>query len=237
MTTATAIAGAARSKQRPLLTEHSFEQVRGLPDRLPPGEVLLWQGAPVARALAVRAMRLKGIAAYFALLAAWRGAALLSDGASAAEAAIGVTWLVLLAAVPIAMLGIYGVMAARTAVYSITNRRVVLRVGVALPVTINLPFAAVADAGLRMHGDGTGDIVLGLAPPHHVPFAMVWPHARPWRLRNPEPMLRALPDAEAAAQVLARALAAAAEMPVPAASVAGAEATARHGGPAAAAAA
>ena len=32
--------------------------------------------------------------------------------------------------------------------------------------------------------------------------------ARPWRINNPEPMLRALPDAETVAQTLGRALAA-----------------------------
>jgi hypothetical protein len=43
---------------------------------------------------------------------------------------------------------------------------------------------------------------------------MLWPHLRPWRFATPEPMLRALTDAEAAAQILGRALAAASAAPV-----------------------
>ena len=34
----------------------------------------------------------------------------------------------------------------------------------------------------------------------------MWPHARPWRFKQTEPMLRAVPDARQAAMVLSRAL-------------------------------
>ncbi len=36
---------------------------------------------------------------------------------------------------------------------------------------------------------------------------MLWPHARPWKIAAAEPMLRAVPDGEAVAAKLARALA------------------------------
>ena len=39
-------------------------------------------------------------------------------------------------------------------------------------------------------------------------YALLWPHARPWRYRSPEPMLRAVPDAQAVAARLTRACAA-----------------------------
>jgi hypothetical protein len=111
----------------------------------------------------------------------------------------------------------------------------VLRVGVALPFTINLPFSAVQSAGLRLHGDGTGDLVLELARPHRVAWLMLWPHARPWHLRDPAPMLRGLAEPEAVAQMLARGLAAASGQSVSA--TAAAPDGARLGRPAAAAAA
>jgi hypothetical protein len=44
---------------------------------------------------------------------------------------------------------------------------------------------------------------------------MLWPHARPWRMARAEPSLRAIPDAAHAGQILGRALAASADMPVP----------------------
>jgi hypothetical protein len=39
-----------------------------------------------------------------------------------------------------------------------------------------------------------------------VSYVLLWPHIRPWRLRTPEPMLRALPDAAVAAAKLSEAL-------------------------------
>ena len=52
-----------------------------------------------------------------------------------------------------------------------------------------------------------------------VAYLLLWPHARPWRLSKPEPMLRAVPDAARVAAILARALAAAASQPVRAATL------------------
>jgi hypothetical protein len=81
-------------------------------------------------------------------------------------------------------------------------------------VTINLPFALVESAALSLRPDGSGDVVVRLAAQQRASWIALWPHCRPWRFARPEPMLRALPDAEAAAQVLGRALAAAAAVPV-----------------------
>jgi hypothetical protein len=210
---------AARTAQLPglVLAEHGFEPVRGLPERLPPGETLIWQGSPDWRAFARHIARVHWIAAYFLVLALWRGGILLAGGADAATAATGALWLVLLGTVPVALLALYAVLVARTSVYTLTSKRLVLRVGVALPFTVNLPYGTVESAGLRLHADGTGDIALSLAKPNHVAWLMIWPHARPWRLRDPEPMLRALPDAAAVAQMLGRALAAASGQSVSAA--------------------
>lgn len=200
---------------RPVVTEHGLEPVPGLPGHLPQGEVLLWQGRPHWWSLARDALHVRGIAAYFVLLALWRGASITSDGGSGQDAAAGAALLLCLGAVPVAFLLVYAWAAGRGSVYSITNRRIVMRVGVALPVTINLPFALVESAALSRRADGSGDIVLRLTPGQRVSWAMLWPHLRPWRLGRPEPMLRGLPEAEAAAQLLGRALAAAAAMPVP----------------------
>lgn len=199
---------------RPVITEHGLEPVPGLPGRLPEGETLLWQGRPEWRLLARRALHLRGIAAYFVLLAVWRGATLAADGATTVEIAAGAALLIALGAVPLGFLAFYAWIAARVTVYSITSRRVVLRVGVALPVTINLPFALIEAASLSRQADGSGEIALRMAPGHRVSWIMLWPHLRPWRFATPEPMLRALTDAEAAAQILGRALAAASAAPV-----------------------
>jgi len=194
--------------------EHDYEPVPGLPERLPAGETILWQGAPEREALARRALHVRTIAWYFAALAAWRGLTLAADGAAALDIAAGAGLLLVLGAAAIVPLALYAWASARTTLYTITNRRVVIRAGVALPTTFNVPFAAIEAAGLKLHGGGVGDIALRLVPDQKIAYVFLWPHARPWRFARPEPTLRCVPDAERVAQLLGRALAAATEMPV-----------------------
>ena len=177
-------------------TEYEHEPIRGLPGHLPPGERIVWQGSPEWRVFARSALFTRWIGAYFALLVA-----------------IALTTGSLFGALGTAIAGLAGVgllagfarLVANTTVYTLTNRRVVLRIGVALTKCINLPLTQVASASLRDRGTGHGDIALGLEGRHRLGYAMLWPHARPFRLGNPEPMLRALPDAATVAALLAEA--------------------------------
>jgi hypothetical protein len=199
---------------RPEFFEHDCEPVPGLPAPLPAGEAIVWQGAPRFSGLARRGLHLRWLTVYFVLLALWRGTALSADGGSAAEVVQGAVLVLLIGAVPIALLALYGWASARSTLYTITSRRVVIRTGVALPMTVNIPFSLIGSAGVAPHGDGTGDIALQIMSPHRVSWLALWPHTRSWQVSQPQPALRAVPEAEAVAQVLARALSAAAAMPV-----------------------
>lgn len=216
---------------RPIFSEHDAEPVPGLPARLPEGEVVLWQGAPAWRGLAWRALHLKGLAVYFALLAIWRGASLAADGAGATDVALGAALLVLLGTLPVALLAGFAWLSGRSTLYTITSRRVVIRAGVALPMTVNIPFAVIGSAGVAKHADGTGDVALQVMAPHRVSWVALWPHTRSWRITRPEPMLRAVAQPEQVAQILGRALASAASMPVPVAVPADARAKRPAGAP------
>ena len=190
-------------RQGPAVQEHEFEPERGLPQALPAGEHVLWQGSPDWRALAVRAFHLRKIAVYFGLLAAVRVAVLAGDGAGTGAMAVSALWMLLLGALAIGLLALVAWLSARTAVYTITDKRVVLRVGIVLTLTFNLPFKRIAAAGLHLDADGTGEIPLTLRPGDRIAYLHLWPHARPWRLAQPEPMLRSVPEAQQVARLLA----------------------------------
>lgn len=181
------------------MREHDIEPIRGLPGDLPPGEAILWQGAPDALVFARSALGARWIGGYFAVLVAW--------------AMVGGTPLgaLLTAGFGLLALGLaygFALLVARSTVYTITNRRVVLRIGVALSKCINLPLVKLGGADLRNLGAGYGDIALTLQGSSMLGYAMLWPHARPFRLAAPQPMLRALPDAANVAGILAKATAA-----------------------------
>lgn len=187
--------------------DFEFEPIRGLPSHLPPGESLLWQGAPDWRKLALSVYRIKIVAIYFALLGAWGIGAALVDGSGLAGIAKSLIWVVPLSLAGLALLALLAWLTGRTTVYTITSKRVVMRIGIALPITINIPFKIVAAAAVKADADGFGDIPLSLATKDKFSYLILWPHARPWRLAKPEPMLRALPQAQRVAAILAGALA------------------------------
>ena len=191
------------------------EAPQGMPSRLPDGERLLWQGVPDWRAMALRVFHIRGLALYFSAIIAWCLVSGLMDGTPAADLAVSTAKLVGIGLVPILVLTLYSWGVGRSTVYSITNKRVVLRMGLVVPMTINLPFAQVESAALRDGKSGIGDICLSLTPGVRLAYLMLWPHARPWRMTRPEPSLRAIPDAAHVGQILGRALAASANLPAP----------------------
>ena len=188
------------------MNEHEFEATPGLPERLPDGERMLWQGSPSWRALAVQALHVRKVGVYFALLAAWDIYDKMQGGAGWLAALRGATWLLVLGCAAIGVLALLAWSQARSTLYTVTTQRVVLRFGVALPIAMNLPFRFVQSAGIVRHRDGTADLPLLLAPGERVGYLVTWPHVRPWHFFRVQPMFRALPDGERAAAILATAL-------------------------------
>ena len=195
-------------KQAPArLTEHGLEPIPGLPEALPEGEVLLWQGAPAWTEIAQRVFLIRWVMGYFLLLAGWDLLSASLQGGSMVTAIGAAAVLLLGGSVGIGILALLAMAVARTSVYSITSRRLVLRVGVALPITINIPFAAIAGAALRNRKDGHGDIVMELLPSHRISWIALWPHCAGWSFGRPKPMLRGVANAASVARVLGEAVA------------------------------
>lgn len=178
------------------ITEYEHEPIRGLPGDLPEGEAIIWQGSPDWRVFARSALYTRWVGFYFMVLGAFALVSGSIGGAVATAIAAGL-------AIGLLMLFAYGV--EKTTVYTLTNRRIVLRIGVALNTCINLPLGLIGSAELRDHGGGFGDIALVPTGTHRLSFAMLWPHTRPFHFSYPQPMLRALPDAAAVSEMLAKA--------------------------------
>ncbi|MGE7416448.1 photosynthetic complex putative assembly protein PuhB [Methylobacterium tarhaniae] len=178
----------------------------GLPGPLPPGERLLWQGRPALLSLARRAFHVDLVALYFGGLALYQAVS-----AGRAGAAVPV---LLAGALGLAILFALAWGACRTTVYTLTERRLMLRIGIALQMDVNLPLREIEAASFRRLRDGSGDLPLRLKPGVRLAYLHLWPHARPWRLTRPEPMLRCVPEAESVAKRIAAALAEANGQPV-----------------------
>jgi Bacterial PH domain len=176
---------------------------------LPKGERLIWQGRPSARALAFHVFHVRLVVIYFALLFVSRVAIggferqpWLESIATASRLAVPIV-------VVVALLGGLALLYSGTTRYSVTNRRLLLQFGAVLPMTLNVPFGQIASAALKEYADGSGELPLAVISEQRLAFLLLWPHVRPWRLTQVEPMLRCVPNARNVADLLATALRAA----------------------------
>jgi hypothetical protein len=185
--------------------EHELEPQYGLPERLPANEKILWQGSPDARVLARSAFHIRKLALYFVALVAINAASVVTDGATAMDVLLALVWPAGLSALALGGVWTLAWLTARTAVYTVTDRRVVMRIGIVLTLTFNLPLRTLETAAMRRGPDGHGDIVLALKGPDHIAWLHLWPHARPWHLTRTQPMLRALPQVAEVATLLQKA--------------------------------
>ncbi len=188
-----------------LLQEHDEEPVAGLPEELPRGERILWQGAPQWRALAREAFHLRKLVLYFGLIGVLRLVFLLEDGLGGLELAKGMAPFLVLAISGLLIVWALAWLSARHTLYTLTNRRVVMRVGIVLTVTFNIPYSRVTGANLRQTESGHGDVSLEIESASRIPYLQLWPHARAWQVRYPQPTLRSIRDAQQVAALLTEA--------------------------------
>lgn len=185
--------------------EHELEPQHGLPEALPADESILWQGSPVRRRVAFDVFHMRAVAAYFALILAFRFALIQHEGGSLAEAFAATSWAAAIFGLALAILWVLADLITRTTVYTITDRRVVMRIGIVLSLTFNLPFSRIVAAQARRRSDGTGDLLIELMPADKIAYIHLWPHARAWRVRHPQPALRCLAAVDEPARLLTEA--------------------------------
>lgn len=161
-----------------------------------PQEKVLWQGRPDLPTLARTAFHTRTVGIYFALLVA---ISLVLGNVSTALVCAG------LGVLGVAIL--YGLawLSARTTLYILTDTRLIMRIGMGIETRINIPLKHVQSANLRSRGKTMGDIAMTIGGDRLLGYALLWPHARPWRVSKPEPMLRAVPEAQKVANILAEA--------------------------------
>jgi hypothetical protein len=185
--------------------EHEIEPIPGLPGLLPPGEHIIWQGSPVRARLARTAFHTRSVAIYFGVLALAGLAYALPAADRGIAVFTGTALTVGVGTLGVLLLYFFAWLSARSTIYTLTNKRIVIRAGMALPTCINVPLSLIASADLRTFDDGTGDIPVKLIRGNELGYAQLWPHARPWHINHAQPMLRSIPDAARVATLLARA--------------------------------
>ncbi|MDB3936328.1 photosynthetic complex putative assembly protein PuhB [Granulosicoccus sp.] len=181
--------------------DFDFEDSPGIPAPLPPGEHVLWQGSPDFLEIAKNAFHIRKIAMYFALILGIQAVSVFQSGSSALEASLPLT--IMLSALGLGILVLMAWLTSRVTIYTVTNRRVLIRFGIALQMTMNLPFSQISAADMRKGKDGFGDIPLSVKDSKRVSYVVLWPNVRPWAFSKPQPMLRSIPNVSHVAGIIA----------------------------------
>lgn len=182
------------------------ERAAGLTQPLPPAEHILWQGKPDRRQMTRDTFRFRWLAGYFAAAALLLFVTALRAGRPAGQGVAEMVLLLPVAALAFGILSLMGAAMARASSYTLTNRRLILHIGVAMEMTVSVPLSAVSGASLRRGRAGCGDIALAAKDLGGINVVALWPHTRAWHVFEPQPMLRAVPDVERVAELIGDAL-------------------------------
>lgn len=170
--------------------EYEFEPQYGLPERLPQDERIVWQVSPDTATLAREVFHIRKLALYFAVLIVARAAPEVSAGNGLLAVLMSLKWLAPLSLLALLSVWALSAMTSRTTVYTLTNKRLVMRLGIVLTVTFNIPLRKIVGADVREHARGFGDISVSLNKEDHIAWVHLWPSVRPWHLARPQPTVR-----------------------------------------------
>ena len=180
---------------------HEFEPTFGFPESLPASERVLWQGSPCAWLIARRIFFLPHLFFYF-LIFSCLALTFNSEALTLKDLFIKFLSYMSLGMVAIFILLAISYLISSTTVYSITDKRVVMRIGIVLNLSLNIPFSKIETAARIAYPDKSGDISLNLVADNKIAYLHLWPHCRPWFFSSPRPRLSCLKDVEVVASHL-----------------------------------
>jgi len=192
------------------ILEHNREPEPGIPEAMPEGERLLWQGGASFQSLLNGSFHFRKLSLYFGIALLVQFVLKLRAGVEVSEAIAGTAGFLVLSLFALGVLSLYTWLLSRATLYTLTSKRVVIRTGVALPISVNLPYRRIQSADLRVRADGTGDFALLPEAGSRVSWLLLWPMINPWRVFRVRPVLRGVENAESVAEILAEQLAGAA---------------------------
>ncbi|OUW05395.1 MAG: hypothetical protein CBD16_01045 [Betaproteobacteria bacterium TMED156] len=181
--------------------EDGFEPQFGLPEPLPDGEELLWQCSPSFKSLIKKVFLFRLILAYFVIMLA--SSFYFNFQTSGFEnALIGFVGSFFLSVFCLLSVAFLAYLSSKTTVYSITNKRIVMRIGIVLTLTFNIPYKEIDAADLKLYSDSTGDISFRIKPSTKIAFIHLWPHCRFKSFSHPEPALRCIEQAKVVSEIV-----------------------------------
>ena len=142
---------------------------------------MLWQAQPSYSTYSRHVFHFHKLAIYFGVVLGWQIAYQLTQGVDLLTVLQHHTFTALLAVFVLGAALVFAHLYSSTTVYTITNKRIVIRFGIAITMTVNLPFKCIKAASVKSYRDRSGHIPLELtASADRVSYFVMWPCVRPW---------------------------------------------------------
>ena len=110
-----------------------------------------------------------------------------------------------LASIALGLLTWSAYLSSKATIYTLTNKRIVMRIGIVLSLTFNVPLRKIVASDLLILKNQVGNIALGISSDSPIGWLNLWPHVRAWRINAPQPTLRCVPQAERVGQFILQA--------------------------------
>ena len=183
----------------------SDNKINRLPDEvgksIPSGEKIFWNGKPNWKSFGYHAFGVKYFSIYFfvcALYAVSQIDAIFSFGAFFTKF---IPYLIsgILAGTILLLLSYFS---ARHTCYVITEKRIVIRTGVALVFLLNMPFKNILSIDMKTLAQGRGNVIFKVQSKKRIPYLSCWPSVKSGSFFEPIPAFRSIRDIEKIGQII-----------------------------------
>ena len=169
---------------------------------IPSEEKICWDGSPDWRSFGYQVFGIKYLFIYFIVTALY---AVSQIESSFSFSAFSINYL------PYFLSGVFAgsillvlaYVAARHTYYVITERRIVIRTGVALVFLLNVPFKNILSIDKQVLARGRGNIAFKAKSKKRIPYFSCWPSVRSGSFVEPVPAFRSITDIEHVGKIVA----------------------------------
>ena len=162
-------------------------------EAVPKNEKIQWTGRPEWKSFAYQSFGLKYLIAYFVISGLYVAASMDQSFVLRIFLTNFIPFVVSGFLAGTILIIIAYIEAAHT-YYILTERRVILKSGVALVFVLHAPFSKIASIDRQNLAKGRGNIAFSMGSGKRIPYLSCWPSVKPWTFMSPIPSFRSIKD-------------------------------------------
>jgi hypothetical protein len=180
-------------------------EINRLPDEvgkaIPLEEKIYWTGKPNWKSFGYHAFGIKYFLIYFFVCALY-AVSQIESSFSFERLLINYTPYLVSGTLAAMIIFLLAYFSARHTCYVITEKRIVIRTGVALVFLLNMPFKNILSIDMKVLAQGRGNLTFKVRSKKRIPFFSCWPSVKAGVFLEPVPAFRSIMDIEKVGQTI-----------------------------------